>query len=187
MLKAIRSNKGFSLVELMIVVAIIGILASVAIPNFQRFQRKARQSEAKNLLSAYYTSEKSFAAEYNQYAGNFYYSGFKPDGSLGYRVQTKLNTTSSPGTLMNLPAATITAENPCVTTQPSAAICPNFDWTEKTYTANTNNIGAFAMAAPAAATGTNFNANAAGYIGTTTPDEWTIDQTMTMANSQSGL
>lgn len=43
----ISNSEGFTLVELMIVVAIIGVLAAVAIPNYQKFQAKARQSEAK--------------------------------------------------------------------------------------------------------------------------------------------
>ena len=62
----IRMSKqhGFSLVELMVVVAIIGILASIAIPNYQRFQRKARQSEPKTVLAGIYTAQKVFNTEW---------------------------------------------------------------------------------------------------------------------------
>ena len=41
------NDTGMSLVELMIVVAIIGILSSVAIPNFKKYQAKSKTSEAK--------------------------------------------------------------------------------------------------------------------------------------------
>ena len=51
MKKLPHSNKGFSLVELMVVVAIIGILAALAVPRFTVFQVKARQSEAKTNLN----------------------------------------------------------------------------------------------------------------------------------------
>lgn len=62
-------NQGFSLVELMVVVAIIGILASVAVPQYARFQAKARQSEAKVLLASVVTAEKGFFVEANGYTG----------------------------------------------------------------------------------------------------------------------
>ena len=61
-MKTLKSQvqAGFSLVELMIVVAIIGLLATVAVPKFEIFRAKARQVEAKNNLSHIYTLQHAF-------------------------------------------------------------------------------------------------------------------------------
>lgn len=70
MKKSNLNQKGFSLVELMVVVAIIGILATIGIPQYQKFMAKARQSEAKTHLNAIYQGEASFFTEFNGYSTN---------------------------------------------------------------------------------------------------------------------
>ena len=55
-----RRSAGFTLIELMIVVVIIGILASLALPRFMRATTKSKQSEAKLILKQIYTNERAY-------------------------------------------------------------------------------------------------------------------------------
>ncbi|MEA3297150.1 MAG: prepilin-type N-terminal cleavage/methylation domain-containing protein, partial [candidate division Zixibacteria bacterium] len=61
-------QKGFTLIELMIVVVIIGILAALAIPRFMQATTKSKQSEAKGILKQIYTMERAYRQENNTYA-----------------------------------------------------------------------------------------------------------------------
>ncbi len=74
--------RGFTLIELMIVVAIIGILAAIAIPNFLRFQAKTKQSEAKTNLKAFFTSAKATFGEAGTYVCGR--CGWEPEPGRNY-------------------------------------------------------------------------------------------------------
>jgi type IV pilus assembly protein PilE len=63
-----KKTKGFTLVELVIVIVIVGILSIVAVPIYRGYTRKAMASEGKSLLGSIQTSEKIYYAEF----GGFY-------------------------------------------------------------------------------------------------------------------
>ncbi len=83
----LNRKQGFSLVELMIVVAIIGILAALAIPRFQQFQAKSKQAEARSNLAHIYTLQLSYNGD-NDTFSNFDHLtlGGTAGGTSGYAV-----------------------------------------------------------------------------------------------------
>lgn len=80
--KLLKEQSGFTLVELMIVVAIIGVLSAVAVPNFKKYQAKAKTSEAKVQLAAAYTAEQAFYGDFGIYHSCLAYMGFDPHNEI---------------------------------------------------------------------------------------------------------
>ena len=114
MLRSLRSNKGFTLIELMIVVAIIGILAAIAIPNFLRYQATSRQSEAKTNLGGIYVAESAYFSNIGSYA-NFATIGFVLSGGSNrymYRISSSESIPSA--TLINAADTNENANSACI-------------------------------------------------------------------------
>ena len=75
--KAIRVSRGFTLLELMIVVIVIGVIAALAIPRFMASTTKAKTAEVSQILKQVHVQERAYRQEYDTYWGN----GVSADGS----------------------------------------------------------------------------------------------------------
>ena len=80
-----NSEAGFTLVELMIVVGIIGLLAAIAVPNFISYQARSRRSEAYVNLAAVARIQSAYQAE----RGEFFEAGAWPDFSAYGGLSTR--------------------------------------------------------------------------------------------------
>ncbi len=73
-------QKGFTLIELMIVVAVLGIVAAIAIPNFLRYQMTSRQAEARTNLGGIFVAQTGYFGERSTYS-SFDLIGFQIAGA----------------------------------------------------------------------------------------------------------
>lgn len=91
-----QAVQGFTMIELMIVVAIIGFLSMLSIPSFLRFLSKAKRAEAYMNLGSLYVCQKAYWAENGVYSTTLNGKngiGWKPEGYAGGGSQEKFNYT----------------------------------------------------------------------------------------------
>ena len=66
----LRANHGFTLIELMIVVVVIGILAAIAIPKFNNMSKSAKEAEAPPILKQISTLQQRYTQKFDSFAGD---------------------------------------------------------------------------------------------------------------------
>jgi prepilin-type N-terminal cleavage/methylation domain-containing protein len=100
-----NNRKGFTLIELLVVVLIIGILASIAIPQYFKVVEKARVAEAMSLISSVKSAEERYLARGGMYTSNFTDLDIMYNGMTAGNITTKFYSAAV--------AATNCASGPC--------------------------------------------------------------------------
>jgi prepilin-type N-terminal cleavage/methylation domain-containing protein len=175
MVKTMRKANvaGFSLVELMVVVAIIGILSAIAIPNFQRFQRKARQAESASMQSAVRTGLETFNSEWTTYTTDLVATGFRVSGTFETHVQSGIAGFVMPANLY---------------TGSTAINNANFSTAVAAVQAGANQgARVCAPAAPAQTTRTTYQITSCSNLGGAQNDEWLLNSLGVRTSTRDGV
>lgn len=117
--RSFKLNSGFTLIELMITVAIIGILAAIAYPSYQQYVLRANRAEAQAVLSETAQFMERYFTTNGTYVGGALLSAVSPKGASGaavkYNITPATVTTATTFTLTATPVNSQTADTTCGT------------------------------------------------------------------------
>lgn len=113
-----RTVKGFTLIELMIAVAVVAILAAIAYPSYQDQVRKSRRTEGQAMLLETASKQERFYTENNSYATNMTALGYQNNnqGTENGWYQVSVTAADATGyTLQAAPQAAQATDSRCET------------------------------------------------------------------------
>jgi len=175
-MKKILQDEGFTLVELMVVVAIIGILSAVAIPNFKQYQAKSKTSEAKLQLASIYSAETTMMGDWDTFATCLTDMGYTAAARGYYVVGFATDNTARNADVVSNGGACANGQN---------RLTPATSGTIIRVKGTNAVVGDLDASNIVATDGSTFKAGAAGKIsadtsGASNLDEWSIDQDKTL-------
>jgi len=122
----VQHSRGFTLIELMIAVAVVGILAAIAYPSYQDSVRKARRADAKSALLDAAQRQERFYSENSQYTAPLGTGGLNLSATTTDGYYTLAITNADANTAGRISTFTITATPVAGTTQEKDTTCTIF-------------------------------------------------------------
>lgn len=101
---SLNQQAGFSLIEVMVVVAIVSIIVAVSVSSYSKYAFKSRDVEAKSNLGGLFASEVVFFSNFGLYHTSFQALGYAPEGRVHYNVGFgEIGVVAGPGQGFDLP------------------------------------------------------------------------------------
>lgn len=94
-------KNGFTLIELMVTVAIVGVLASIAIPTYNSYSIKSHRVEGKSLIMEVMQKQEKYFTENNTYTTNLTLLGYSSSTVIGEQGYYSLTASAAPDGIIN--------------------------------------------------------------------------------------